>query len=182
MPTNHRNVVEPPDVEFVKESLEYVDGSLFWKVRPAYHFQSSDYADSVNRRYAGKRAGTLKPTGYEVIHLDGRLYRTHQLVWMIHHGEIPEFIDHINGSRADNRIENLRTCNRTENNRNAKTRKDNSSGVKGVFWHKAAGKWSAEVQADGKKKYLGLFDSVEDAAIARKQAANDLHGAFARHA
>lgn len=87
--------------------------------------------------------------------------------------------DHINGNRLDNRRTNLRLCINAENQRNARKRRDNTSGVKGVCWHKCSGRWQARISVDGKKRHLGLFDSRDEAAHAYNKAAVELHGEFA---
>lgn len=90
-------------------------------------------------------------------------------------------IDHINSIRNDNRIENLRLVTRVENCRNQKQQCNNKSGVTGVSWHKASGKWLAFIHKKEKKIYLGCFERLEDAAVERRLAEkrlgfHDLHG------
>ena len=79
----------------------------------------------------------------------------------MNHGELPEFIDHIDGNSLNNRIENLREATNSQNCMNGKLRKTNKSGHKNVYWHKSAKKWSVEIKVFGKKKYFGLFDDLE---------------------
>lgn len=92
---------------------------------------------------------------------------------------INKVVDHINGDTLDNRCENLRICNQTQNNANQRGAKKNSkSGVKGVYWHKGAKKWCAEVIHNKKKYYCGLFDTLDEARQARNAKAEELHGEF----
>ena len=72
-------------------------------------------------------------------------------------------VDHINGDGLDNRKENLRLCTHSENMKNIKMRKDNLSGVRGVYWNAIAKKWHCQIQFNGKKIYLGLFKELDDA-------------------
>lgn len=88
-------------------------------------------------------------------------------------------VDHINGNKLDNRRENLRYCSLTENNRNLKTRKNNSSGYKGIYWHKKAAKWFCGIQVDKNHISLGLYTNLLDAAYAYNQAAIKYFGEFA---
>lgn len=88
-------------------------------------------------------------------------------------------VDHINGDTLDNRISNLRLCNNTQNQRNQKLNKANSSGYKGVSWHKTNKRWMARIKISGKLKYLGYFEFVEDAAKAYDVAAKEHFGEFA---
>lgn len=91
-----------------------------------------------------------------------------------------EFTDHVNGDKLDNRRGNLRIATRVENQQNRGKRVDNTSGVKGVSRHRASGKWQAEIQANGKQIYLGLFTTPKAAHEAYCKAAQELHGEFAR--
>lgn len=119
----------------------------------------------------GAVAGSYKATGYRHIKLDGRLFQAHRIAWALHYGEWPNGnIDHINGDPADNRIANLRCVPQSENNKNARRRKDNTSGVTGVLWYKARGKWGAKINHDGKPIFLGLYPSIQDAIAARRRA------------
>jgi hypothetical protein len=90
-------------------------------------------------------------------------------------------LDHINGCRDDNRIENLREATQSENMANVPRLKTNKSGVKGVSWHAGGRKWQAHIQKARKQHYLGLFETLEEAAAAYQEAAHRLHGSFARH-
>jgi len=114
-------------------------------------------------------------TGYTYIKMtmDDRVKRQfslHRLAWLYVHGELPEFIDHVNHNRSDNRIDNLRSVTRVENNRNKSISKHNTSGVLGVSWHKRQEKWVAGIKVDYKKKHLGSFTDINDAIRARKEA------------
>ena len=87
--------------------------------------------------------------------------------------------DHINGDRLDNRRSNLRVCTRAQNTHNQKVSKANSSGYKGVHWHKHDKRWRTQIKTGGKKIYLGNFHSKEYAALAYNRGALQYHGAFA---
>lgn len=89
-------------------------------------------------------------------------------------------VDHINGDGLDNRRENLRLVSPSENMRNRPAPKSNKSGYKGVSFYKSRGLWQAQIQVEGKKKTLGYFSSPEVAFSAYCQAAERLHGQFAR--
>lgn len=89
-------------------------------------------------------------------------------------------IDHINGNRLDNRKENLRICTSQQNQFNLKRRINNTSGYKGVSWHKKDKKWRARIKADNKYIFLGNFDSKNKAAKAYDTAAKQYFGEYAR--
>lgn len=143
-------------------------GIFTWKIRKG-------------RMRAGTRAGYIKSNGYEAIMLDWKMYFSHRLAWLFVHGSMPDYIDHINTIPLDNRIENLRPCSPLENCSNQKIRPNNTSGVKGVSWSKAAKKWVGEVGKKGHKSYIGLFNSIEEAEQAVRIHRIKIHGEFARH-
>jgi hypothetical protein len=89
-------------------------------------------------------------------------------------------VDHIDGDGLNNRRSNLRLASRAQNQKNRARPVSNSSGVKGVTWHAARGKWQAQISADNKHYNLGRFDKIEDAAAAYAAASAKLHGEFGR--
>jgi len=95
----------------------------------------------------------------------------HRVAWALYHGEWPSGqIDHINGNRTDNRLSNLRDVVNAENAKNMAMKRNNTSGVNGVYLHRQTGKWCAQINAFGKAVGLGLFTEKRDAVIARKAA------------
>lgn len=90
-----------------------------------------------------------------------------------------KYVDHINGNKLDNRKINLRVCTHAENLRNRGATKANKSGLKGAYWSKQRGKWYSEIKVGGKKKYLGVFATAEEAHKAFLMAASEFHGEFA---
>lgn len=89
-------------------------------------------------------------------------------------------VDHIDGDSLNNRKSNLRLATRAQNAKNCRRPINNKSGYKGVYFHKASGKWLAQISANGKRVYIGCFDAPELAHAAYLRAAEKLHGEFAR--
>ena len=89
-------------------------------------------------------------------------------------------IDHKDGNTLDNRKSNLRRCNRTENNRNRKISKVNTSGYKGVDFCKSNKKYQARIAVDNVRIHLGYFKTPEEAYAAYCEASNKYHGDFGR--
>ena len=134
---------------------------------------------SRDRARAGDVLGT-KSAGYFCFRINRRLYRTNRLAWYYMTGEWPGDlqVDHINGCRADDRWENLRLVTNSQNAMNAKVRRNNSSGFKGVTWNRDVKKWQSYIRIDGKAQHLGLFDDLQEAVAARQQAEIELFGEF----
>lgn len=102
----------------------------------------------------------------------------HRFVLGIPYGD-PRIVDHANGIKTDNRRSNLRICTKAQNGYNQKEQRNNTSGFKGVTFHKVTGRFMAQIRSDGKKKYLGTFDTAQEAHDAYCVAALELHGEFA---
>jgi len=131
---------------------------------------------SVRGSNAGTVIGTMKPKGYLVAVVDGKMYRVHHLVWFWHHGSWATELDHINRIRHDNRIENLRLCTHTQNLGNMRPRVHQ---YKGVTFCKSTNRWRAQITVNYSHVCLGRHDTIEDAARAYNQAARDHFGEFA---
>lgn len=129
----------------------------------------------------GSVAGKKIKAGYMLVWIDGRYVQLHRLAWFYAYGEFPKLcIDHINGIAYDNRISNLRLATVSENRCNSKLASHNTSGFKGVSWHKASSLWQVQVKKHGKVKCLGYFKSPELAHEAYCKEAKLIHGEFAR--
>lgn len=88
-------------------------------------------------------------------------------------------VDHINHDKSDNRKKNLRICTQSENSKNVKARKNNTSGYIGVSWDKNRNKWHSQITFNRKCINLGRFENIEDAIAARKEAEKKYFGEFA---
>lgn len=120
-------------------------------------------------------------TGYVVIRLRGKTYRAHHLAWLYMTGEWPPMdVDHKDGDRNNNAFANLRLATKAENQWNKKA-STGSSGVKGVNWDKALGKWRGTVGVGGKKVHVGVFSQLEEAQAAVIAKRKELHGEFANN-
>jgi len=89
-------------------------------------------------------------------------------------------VDHIDGDGLNNQRDNLREVTPSQNAKNQRKHRDNTSDLKGVSFHKRDGKWSAQIGVDGKQKHLGYFDTKEEAYLAYCEASAKYHGEFGR--
>lgn len=157
------------------------DKELYEKLIKAYTYDPEDglfrYTSNRQAKKIGDVAGT-DHLGYIRISLDGKRYLAHIMAWLYCFEELPENeLDHINGNKSDNRLDNLREATRSQNIMNTKARSDNKSGVKGVKLQ-PNGKYSARIIIKGKEKHLGTFNSIEEAAQAYEIAAKEVFGEF----
>lgn len=139
------------------EAFEYRDGRLYSRF-PASYVK------------AGEMVGCVSD-GYVVVGYGGRLHRAHHVVWLMFRGAIPPGmeIDHINGDRADNRIENLRLVTKAENSRNRKRPANNTSGEIGIQ-RRQSGSYQVRVG----DRHIGTFQTMAEAAAARRAASTSL--------
>ena len=129
----------------------------------------------------GSVAGSRNSDGYICIQVAGRSYRAHRLAWLYVCGVWPiKDLDHIDRDRTNNLIENLREATRTENNCNVGLQSNNTTGFKGVSFHKANVKYLARANLNGKSIYLGLFPTAELASAAYQAFALANHNSFYR--
>ena len=119
---------------------------------------------------------------YMATKINGQHYCIHKLIWLWHYGTLPEQLDHINRNSLDNRIENLRPASFSENMSNRKLFSNNTSGCKGVSWHKRKNRWFAYVDVCKKRRCLGYFDDLELAQLVSTEARELYHGKYANHA
>lgn len=145
-----------------------------------YHKVSQD--DNTRRRlFADQEAFQSRANGYATSSYKGRNLKAHRVAWAIHYGAHPDgWIDHINGVRDDNRIQNLRGVDMAESSRNRRTPSNNKSGAVGVCWLPDKRKWKAYISVSGTKIVLGAFKEKQAAIAARKDAEKQ-HGYHSNH-
>lgn len=167
--------------ERLVELLEYnkETGIFTWKERLVDSFKKINAGKIWNKRFANKNTGCIdKSNGYLRINIEGKLYLAHRLAWIYVNGCITkEIIDHVNGNITDNRISNLREASKSENLQNRRLCQSNnkSSGLLGVSYDKKFGSFFAQIIINGRKKFLGYFDTKEDAYDRYLQEKRILH-------
>lgn len=152
-----------------KDLFIYSDGDLLWRRKPAKNI------------HALTVAGNVSDQGYVIVAIKGERYRAHRIIFLMHRGYLPEFLDHIDGNRQNNKIENLRECTKSQNNCNAKMSINNTSGAKCVSWHKKTKGWRVVIVFNGKENNYGTFWDVYTADLTAKRERIKLHKEFANH-
>ena len=159
--------IDEATAQSLRDNLRYEpDTGLFWWVVGGFN------------RDLSKPAGTLNDQGYLRVSFKGRTYRLHRLAYLLMGLPIPDYVDHINGVKTENRWENLRPATDSQNKCNTSVSGRNTSGFKGVSWHKASGKYCPHIRFNGQRYHLGSFDCPEEAHEAYKKAADKYHGEF----
>ena len=132
--------------------------------------------DLANNVKAGTPAFSKRSArGYPVASIQGKNYLAHRVAWALHFGEWPEGdIDHINGNRQDNRVDNLRVVSNAENCKNKRPRKTKKSGLPFGVYAGRGGRFKAQICCSGKNVHLGTFNTPEDAAAAYEKAKIEL--------
>ena len=150
--------------ERVLELFDYEDGKLF---RKSDNKEMGIYSTKHHR--------------YARVVIDGKDYKLHRIIFLYHHGYLPDIIDHINGDRYDNHIENLREADTYQNRQNSGIYSTSKSGVKNVYWDKKSQKWIVAFSINGKRKYFGCYDSLEEAKQVATSMRDKYFKDFANH-
>jgi hypothetical protein len=156
------------DMVALNNKFDYKEGVLYHK-------------HSVKRVKKGQPAGSLHHSGYLQTSLNGKIIFNHRIIYAMHYGYYPKFIDHIDGNPLNNRIENLRPATMSENGCNKRMLNSNTSGYRGVTKCSKTGKWRVEVWKNNKTNYFGLYRDIELADLVACMAREKLHGNFTRN-
>ena len=149
--------------DFLHNNFLYLNGDLVRKVSPRQRYSKPELSE------------------YLCTTVFGKTYKTHRLIFLYHHGYMPKQVDHIDGNKYNNMIENLRECLPCHNSQNIGVKKNNTSGIKGVIWESERNKWRVRINAQGKNVYSGRFEDIELAELVAIEARNKYHKEFANH-
>lgn len=155
--------------QMLRDRFDYADGKFTWRI------------NFCRARPGDVAQGSICKDGYARIKIAQKTMLMHRAVFLYHNGYIPKYIDHIDGNRANNRIENLRPATQAQNNMNSRTRIDNrSSGRRGVTKHQRSGKWRVRCYIDGKEKSFGIYEDIELAELVAEEVRSLYYNEFAR--
>lgn len=152
--------------ELVKTLFNYKDGFFYRKIRTGTSTKLGEKAGYFHK--------TINRFGVSV---NGNYYLNSRIVFLWHHGWLPELVDHKDRNTLNDKIENLRAATRIENNRNSTSRKNTTSQYLGV--HKRYSKWYALISYGGKTYQIGKFETEKEAALAYNEQAKIHFGDFA---
>lgn len=153
--------------EIVNSVFEYKDGDLYFK-------------KSISKKAReGKKAGGIATSGYILVSFYKKQIYAHRVIFLMHHGWLPNLIDHIDGNKLNNKIQNLRAATMSENGINRPKPANNSSGYKGVYYCIARDKWIAQINDHKKMKNLGGFETALDAHKRYVEEAKKIYGDYA---
>jgi hypothetical protein len=153
--------------EYLKSIFEYKDGILYWKA-PRKGIKIGDIVGGQTKHYKS-------------VVIDKKRYYLHRIIYMMFHGFFPCYVDHIDGNKFNNKIENLRQATQSQNLANRKLCKKNKSGAKNVYWAKSYKKWEVMICVNKKRLFMGRFNDLNDAIKIAEQTRNKFNEKFARH-
>jgi hypothetical protein len=175
-------------IEYLKECFRYEDGKLFWLLRPVYHFKNAWGCNTFNARFAGKEAGCVvginkrKSQKRWYIGIHGYMFYRSIIVYILHNNCFPKNdIDHKDTNQLNDLIGNLRLATEIQNGQNRTININNTCGYKGVTYNRRSQKYTARIVIDRNRKFLGYFNSADDAHNAYVNAAKKYFGEFANN-
>jgi HNH endonuclease len=174
---------ELPPLDYLREcfDLDEETGTLRWRIRPREHFKTARTWRAWNTLFAGKVTGATCSDGYLQTRLCSRIYKVHRVVYaLVHGGDCPPMIDHIDGDKKNNRPVNLRPATTKENGCNRKPTNGVPVPINGVRLVRE-GVFRVAVMRDGVYHNGGrFFYTLEEAIAARDALAIKLDGEFFR--
>jgi HNH endonuclease len=153
------------DQDKVLYLFDYKDGRLYWK-------------NSLRPSFNGKEAGCDNGNGYKKVTIDGKQYYVHRIIYLMHHGFFPLFIDHIDCNPSNNKIDNLRQATASQNTINFIRKRKSKSGVCNVSFDKRRNKFCVYIKINCKSKFLGSFEDLELAELVAQEARSKHYGEF----
>jgi hypothetical protein len=153
------------DIELLHKSFEYRDGYLYWKVKNSPVINIGDQAGWKTHEY-------MRNT------INGKMIYQHRIIFAMHHGYFPDCIDHIDGDKSNNKIENLRASTKSQNGMNRKAPVNNTSGTKNIYKDRRKNRWFVKVVENGIQHHGGYFYDFSEAQIAAEKLRSKVHSGF----
>ena len=153
--------------DYLHTLFEYKDGNLIYKI-------------SSGSKKKGSLVNTQHSSGYIRCKINKKQYLAHRIIYMMHHGYMPDIVDHIDGNKSNNKITNLRPATKSQNQQNCKIYTTSSTGIKGVRWNNKHKKYVVRVQANN-KRYTWYVEDLELAELVAMEARDKYHKQFSNH-
>lgn len=160
--------------------MTHCDSMLQARLRELFFYQDG----FLIRKKTGEKAGCPAKLNKNrrIICVDRKHYYAYRLIWLYYYGNLPEFVDHIDGDPTNDRLENLRAVTKSENNQNRDiTTSVGKTGFHGIYYDKRRDKYVAEISLNNRKTHLGRFATAQEAHAAYIAAKRDMHPAWSRH-
>jgi len=156
--------------QLVREYFDYKDGSLYWKIKLNPKVKIKNIASYIIKgKYCNRN----------VVNISGVRYLQSRLIFLYHHGYLPDRVDHEDRNTLNDRIENLRAATHSQNMKNRGSARNSTSKYLGVNLNKALNKWAAGIRINKTRKHLGYFLIEREAALAYNREAVRYHKEFA---
>jgi len=168
-----KRILPPPSLLCSRLQYDPSTGDIIRRPRSRDEFTKDRIFKTWNTRFSGKIATSDFKDGYLTVQVDSQNWLAHRVAFAIYYGRWPNGqIDHINGNRSDNRIDNLREVSNLVNSKNTGIRKNNKTGVLGVKYEprNTNKPWIANIKVNGEGIYLGSFPDKKSAIQARRDA------------
>ena len=179
MQKNVQAIIRKYENNLIKLNVE-----VFREIENYDNYAVSSFGRVKNTKTGKILKGSVDSYGYLIIDLyENAIRKTHKIHRIVANAFIDNpddklCVDHKDNDRANNHISNLRFATSKENSRNSKLSNNNTSNVKGVYWHKRVKKWCAQITIDGIQIHIGYFDNLDDARTARVNRANEAFGMY----
>ena len=175
-------IKEYPSQEYLNSLFEYKDGDIYWKPRSRGQFKTPQGYGAFKAQCEGKIARVGKRSGYWIVKINGEHFSVHRIIYIMHFGDLKADVevDHIDNCKTNNIISNLRHTKREGNTCNTVLCVRNTSGIKGVSFDAARGKWCAQIKK-GTTKISKRFENIKDAESFVKESRELLHKEFHNH-
>ena len=155
--------------EYVLQLFEYKQNDLYRKKTVG------------SRAIKGQIAGSILKDGYRQVKIGHKSYKVHRIIFLMKYGYLPEQVDHINGNRSDNCLENLRPATNATNQYNRKPQKSNTTGHKNIHWCNRSQRYVVSFRVNGKLSSYGYFKDIKEAKSVAMQKRVELHKEYANH-
>ncbi|MBF7978096.1 MULTISPECIES: HNH endonuclease [Rahnella] len=176
-------LIDTTEASLVRDAIEIAvaaNGSNYditvYQLRDYLHYDP--VTGIFTRRSDGLQIGSKNDEGYLYITCFGHVRPAHRMAYYYMTGRLPKTVDHIDRVKTNNEWKNLREATNAENQWNKAMKRNNTSGVKGVYWSKKDNRWIAEIRLNGARHYVGSYRDMEDAKLAISEKRKVLHGAF----